>query len=193
MPVKVGKGDALVVVDVQRDFLPGGALPVPRGDEVVPVLNRYIELFTGKGLPVVFTRDWHPADHVSFKGRGGHWPPHCVQGTPGAEFAPGLTVPEGAIIVSKATSRDKEAYSGFDGTDLHEKLQEFGIKRIFVGGLATDYCVKATVLDGLKLGYEVYLLSDAVRGVDVNPGDSDRAIEEMASAGAVAIRFEELE
>ena len=193
MPVKVGKGDALVVVDVQRDFLPGGALPVPKGDEVVPALNRYIELFTGKGLPVIFTRDWHPRDHISFKERGGPWPPHCVQGTPGAEFAPGLTVPEGAIIVSKATSRDKEAYSGFDGTDLHERLQELGVKRIFVGGLATDYCVKATVLDGLKLGYEVYLLTDAVRGVDVNPGDSDRAIGEMTSAGAVAIRFEELE
>ncbi len=190
--VTLGRGDGLIIVDLQRDFLPGGALAVPRGDEVVPVMNRYIRLFREKRLPVVATRDWHPPDHCSFRSQGGPWPPHCVQGTPGAEFAPGLELPEDVIIVSKATSRDQEAYSGFQGTDLDERLREMGVKRLFVGGLATDYCVLATVRDALALGYQVCLLLDAVRAVDVNPGDGERAVEEMKTLGALPVTLETL-
>ncbi len=191
--VELGKGDALVIVDVQRDFLPGGALAVPRGDEVVPVLNGYIRLFRDKGLPIIATRDWHPPNHCSFKKQGGPWPPHCVQDTPGAQFAPGLELPRDVIIISKATRPQEEAYSGFEGTDMDEKLKALGVKRLFVGGLATDYCVLSTVKDALKLGYRVYLLLDAIRAVDVNPGDGERAIEEMKSLGAIPITLEDLE
>jgi len=189
--VAVIRGSALIIVDVQRDFMPGGALPVPKGDEVIPALNSYIEVFSKLGRPIIATRDWHPQDHVSFKPKG-PWPPHCVQGTPGAEFHPDLRLPEDAIIVSKATEPDKEAYSGFEGTDLAEGLRALRVRRLFIGGVATDYCVKATVLDGLRLGFEVFVLEDAIRGVDVNPGDSERAIREMLSAGAVLIRLEEV-
>jgi len=184
--VAVTAGSALVIVDVQRDFMPGGALPVPRGDEVVPVLNSYVELFEEAGAPVVATRDWHPPDHCSFRPRG-PWPPHCVQGTEGAAFHPELKLPEDALIVSKGTDPEREAYSGFEGTDLEERLREMGVKRLFVGGVATDYCVRATVLDALRLGFQVFVLEDAVRGVDVNPGDSERALREMLREGAVLV------
>ena len=182
MKYTVGKTDGLIIVDVQRDFCPGGALPVPRGNEVVPVLNRYIRLFAPSG-GVFASRDWHPPDHISFK-PGGPWPPHCIRGTTGAEFHPDLELPPDAVVVSKATERDKEAYSAFDGTDLAEVLRKRGISRIFVGGLATDYCVKATVLDGISEGFEVILLADAIRGVNVSRGDSEKAICEMARSGS---------
>ncbi len=187
------KGDALVIVDLQRDFLPGGALPVPRGDEVVPVVNAYIRLFRGKELSIVATRDWHPPDHCSFREHGGLWPPHCVQDTLGAQFAPGLDLPPDVVIVSKAIKPHEEAYSGFQGTDLDERLRAFGARRLYVGGLAADYCVLSTVKDALALGYGVFLLKDAIRAVDLNPGDGDRAIEEMTSLGAALITLEDLE
>ena len=187
------EGDALIIVDLQRDFLPGGALPVPRGDEVEPVMNAYIRLFRDKGLPIVATRDWHPPNHCSFQEQGGPWPPHCVQGTPGAEFALGLELPPDVVVVSKATKPDEEAYSGFQGTDLHERLKSTGVRRMFVGGLATDYCVLSTVKDALALGYRVFLLKDAIRAVDVHPGDGDRAEKEMVSLGAVPIKREDLD
>ncbi|HIE04896.1 MAG TPA: nicotinamidase [Candidatus Latescibacteria bacterium] len=190
--VQLRRGDALVVVDVQKDFLPGGSLAVPHGDEVVPVLARYIELFKDKGLPIFATRDWHPPDHSSFETRGGPWPPHCVQGSEGAKFAPGLGLPEDIVIISKATDPGEEAYSGFQGTDLDERLRREGVRRIFVGGLATDYCVLSTVRDALSLGYEVYLLEDGVRAVDLNPGDGERAIDEMVRLGAKTVSFEEI-
>ena len=193
MKVKIGKGDALIVVDVQRDFCPGGALPVPRGDEVIPVLNEYLERFRRAGAAIYATRDWHPPSHKSFREYGGEWPPHCIQGTEGAEFHPNLKLPSDALIISKATEPDKEAYSGFEGTNLKESLEGRGVKRVFVGGLATDYCVKSTVLDALKYGFEVFLLVDAVRGVDLQPGDSERAIEEMARRGAKKITLSDLE
>ena len=185
-------GDALLVVDVQRDFLPGGALAVPDGDRVVPAINRYLGRFEREGRLVVLTRDWHPADHVSFRAQGGPWPPHCVAGTPGAGFAPGLDLPAMAQVVSKATRPDAEAYSGFEGTELAARLRQQGVKRLFIGGLATDYCVRATVLDALREGFEVWLLADAVRAVDVQPGDGERAEQAMAQAGARPIRFEQL-
>jgi len=192
MNLHITDKSALIVVDVQNDFCPGGALPVPEGDSVVPVLNRYIEKFTGRGLPVYFTRDWHPEGHVSFKSQGGIWPPHCVQGTEGARFHSLLFIPSSAVIVSKGTSPGMDAYSGFQGTDLEDQLRGKGVRRLFIGGLATDYCVKSTVLDALRNGFEVVLLSDASRGVDVNPGDSKRATEEMVREGAIKITFEDL-
>lgn len=183
-PVDLQPGDALIVVDVQNDFLPGGSLAVARGDEVVPVLNQYAERFAARGLPVFATRDWHPENHCSFSARQGPWPPHCVAGTPGAAFAPGLRLPPGTAVISKATTPDADAYSGFEGTDLHARLAALGVRRVFVGGLATDYCVLNTVRDALRHGYETVLLADAIRAVDVTPGDGARAEAEMARLGA---------
>jgi nicotinamidase/pyrazinamidase len=182
--VAPGRGDALVVVDVQNDFLPGGSLAVPDGAAVVPVLNAWLERFGALGLPVFATRCWHPPDHCSFRAQGGPWPPHCIAGTRGAEFAPDLALPPDAVVISKATRADRDAYSGFDGTDLDQRLGDAGCRRLFVGGLATDYCVLNTVLDGLRLGFDVYLLRAAVRAVDVAPGDGELAIERMRAAGA---------
>ena len=177
-------GDALIVVDVQNDFLPGGALAVPHGDEVIPVLNEWIDRFRAAGLPIVATRDWHPPDHCSFSPQGGPWPVHCVAGTHGAAFAPGLRLPPDTIVISKATRSDREAYSGFQGTELAERLRELGVRRIYVGGLATDYCVLNTVRDALREGFDVIVLRDAVRAVDVQPGDGERALAEMERLGA---------
>lgn len=176
--------EALLVVDVQRDFCPGGALAVDRGDEVVPGLNDVIGAFARLGLPVFFTRDWHPPDHVSFRSRGGRWPPHCIAGSEGAQFHPRLTVPRGAVIVSKGTSPEKEAYSGFQGTDLEARLKKEGADEVLLGGLTTDYCVKESALDALKAGFHVTLLEDCVRAVDARPGDGERALAEMKGAGA---------
>jgi nicotinamidase/pyrazinamidase len=177
------KGDVLVIVDVQRDFVTG-SLPVPGGAEVIPPLNACIAAFREAGLPVGASRDWHPPDHGSFLEHGGLWPAHCVAGTPGAAFAAGLNVPDGALIVSKATTPNREAYSAFEGTDLQRRLQGYGAKRLFVGGLATDYCVLRTVLDARARAYETFVLADAIRAVDANPGDGERAEDAMIGAGA---------
>ncbi len=193
MKLKINDFDALIVVDMQNDFMPGGALPVPDGDKIVPVLNQYIQLFADRGNPVYFTRDWHPADHISFKGHGGIWPPHCVQDTEGAKFHPDLKIPlDNKFIISKGTSRDFDAYSGFQGTILDQLLKERGIKRLFVGGVATDYCVKNTVLGGLNLGYQVFVLEDAIKGVEANKGDIEKAIKQMLEKGAVFISYGEV-
>lgn len=180
----VQPGDMLLVTDIQNDFLPGGSLTVTGGDEVVPVLNRYIGEFVAKGLPVYATRDWHPERHCSFHAQGGLWPVHCVAGTYGAAFAATLSLPPGTTLISKATRPDREAYSSFEGTDLDARLRAAGIRRIFIGGLATDYCVFNTVRDARRLGYEVFVLTDAIRAVNVQPGDGRRAEEEMARLGA---------
>ncbi len=178
----IEKTDALLVVDVQRDFLPGGALAVPKGDEVIPVLASCAKEFVRLGRPVFASRDWHPANHCSFKESGGQWPPHCVAETPGAEIDPALNLPADAAVISKATTVDKDAYSAFEGTDLDARLQDLHVKRLFVGGLATDYCVLNTALDALKSGYEVVLMTDAVRAID--EADGSRAIERLRSAHA---------
>lgn len=191
-PVSLQAGDALVIVDVQSDFLAGGSLAVPRGDEVIAVLNDYLAAFQQAGLPVLATRDWHPSDHCSFQPQGGPWPPHCVAGSAGAAFAPGLKLPADAIVISKATDRHRDAYSGFEGSKLDRLLREAGIVRIFVGGLATDYCVLNTVRDALKLGYQTALLQDAVRAVDVHPGDGERAMAEMQEQGAMAVTLKQI-
>lgn len=184
--------DALLIIDVQNDFCPGGALAVADGDKVVPALNRYIERFEKSRLPIFATRDWHPQKTRHFKAYGGLWPPHCIQGTKGAEFRPDLRLPPDAVIVSAGMAADEEGYSGFDGRDdrgagLADLLRTHGVERIFVGGLATDYCVKHTVLDGLKHGFKVVLLEDASRGVNLQPGDSERSVEQMLQAGAEKI------
>lgn len=181
-------GDALLIVDVQNDFLPGGSLAVPRGDEVVAVLNRYLQIFSA--LPIYATRDWHPERHCSFKEQGGSWPPHCVAGTAGAQFAATLRLPPSTVVISKATAAEQDAYSGFQGTDLDARLHAADIRRLYVGGLATDYCVLATVRDALQLGYQVRLLEDAVRAVDVQPGDGQRAMDEMLRLGAQRVTVE---
>lgn len=180
-------GDALIVVDVQNDFLPGGALAVGDGDAVVAPLNRLMAAFDEAGLPVVATRDWHPDGHVSFAAQGGPWPVHCVAGTQGAQFDADLAVPPGAIVVSKADTQEKDAYSGFEGTDLGVRLRALGVQRVFVGGLATDYCVLNTVLDARRLGFDVVLLTDAVRAVNVAPADGDEAIAAMLESGATPV------
>lgn len=185
-------GDVLLVTDIQNDFLPGGSLAVAGGDEVVPVLNRYIDAFVAQGLPVYATRDWHPQGHCSFHEQGGPWPEHCVAGSPGAAFAATLALPPGATVISKATSRDREAYSSFQGTDLDDRLRAAGIRRLFIGGLATDYCVLNSVRDARRLGYEVFLLTDAIRAVEVQPGDGLRAEAEMAGLGARRISLGDL-
>ena len=185
------KKAALVIVDVQNDFCPGGALAVGEGDRVVAPLNGYIRRFADAGLPIFASRDWHPQKTTHFKDYGGLWPVHCVQGTHGAEFHRALAL-DGATIVSKGMAADSDSYSGFDAVDcngvgLADLLRRQDVQRIFVGGLATDYCVKQTVLDGRQRGFEVVLLKDAIRGVDLALGDSARALREMLDAGTEVV------
>ncbi len=183
---------ALIIVDLQNDFCPGGTLGVRDGDAVVPVLNRYIEMFTKADLPIYATRDWHPDGTTHLDADGNPWPLHCIQGTEGAKFHTGLALGSNVVILSKGINPDVESYSGFqaanvDGLALSDLLRLQGVQRIFVGGLATDYCVKQTVLDGLKQGFAVTLLEDCIRGVDLALGDSQRALQEMLGAGATTL------
>lgn len=189
--VRLENSDALLIVDVQYDFLPGGALGIDGADAIIPVLKDYLGLFASRRLPVYATRDWHPPDHCSFVSQGGDWPPHCIAGSHGAEFPAELGLQD-ASIISKAERPDADAYSGFEGTDLHAQLQRQGVRRLFVAGLATDYCVRATVLDAIRLGYRVCLLFDAVRAVNLKPGDGEAALAEMRQAGAHIITREQL-
>jgi nicotinamidase/pyrazinamidase len=170
---------ALLAVDMQPDFMPGGALGVKGGDAVVEPLLRAAE----HADVVVASRDWHPADHVSFAARGGPWPPHCVAGTAGSRLHPEIDR-IAQVVVSKGTNPEREAYSAFDGTNLAALLHAAGITRVMIGGLATDYCVRASALDALREGFEVVILRDAVRAVDAQPGDGERALAEAAAAGA---------
>jgi nicotinamidase/pyrazinamidase len=185
--LNLSKQDALIIADVQKDFLPGGTLPVKDGDLIIPALNEYAKIFKEADATIIASRDWHPPNHMSFVDQGGPWVPHCVQDTEGASFSPDLKLPEGTMIVSKATNPQKEAYSVFDGTGLDEELKKKGTSRVFIGGLATDYCVLNSTLDAKKLGYEIVVLADATRGIDVNPGDVEKAFETMAKNGALQI------
>ncbi len=188
MSEMLGDGSALIIVDMQNDFMPGGSLPVPDADKIIPVINKYIEIFMAKGLPIIASRDWHPPNHISFRQRGGIWPVHCVRDTLGAKFHPDLKLPRSAIVISKATDPNREAYSAFDRTELADRLREKSIKRVFIAGVATDYCVKNTALDALEHGFEVILLEDAIKGLtnDTSP------IEEMKAKGVKVIRLEHL-
>lgn len=179
---------ALLIIDLQNDFCPGGSLPVPHGDAIVPWVNRAIRLFEHRGLPIVASRDWHPRETRHFKEFGGAWPPHCIQGTKGARFHPGLMLPKGAVVVSKGMDPEEDSYSAFQalsskGRDLESVLHELSVGEVFVCGLATDYCVRASALDAFKRGFGVRVLKDAVRGVEVKPGDSEAAMRELKAVG----------
>ncbi len=183
------RAKALLVVDVQNDFCPGGALGVRNGDAVVSPLNRMIEWSQRHGDRVYITRDWHPSDTAHFKPFGGVWPVHCVQDSPGAQFHPELLVPDRATIVSKGDTRGSDGYSAFEGhtptgSALMHDLYEKGVGCLYIGGLTTDYCVRQSTLDALKAGFEVTVLTDAIAGVDLRPGDSQKALDEMRRAGA---------
>ena len=180
---------ALLIVDLQKDFCAGGTLAVPEGDGVVPVLNRVAARFAAQGAPVVASRDWHPAETSHFRDGGGPWPRHCVAGSEGAAFHDALELPAGAICVSKGQGPTEDGYSAFDGKTpdgrlLEDVFRQRGIERLYVGGLATDYCVKHSVLDALRRGFEVTILTDAVAAVELHAGDSTRALDEMTAAGA---------
>jgi nicotinamidase/pyrazinamidase len=194
----MAEGDALLIVDVQNDFCPGGALAVPEGDRVVPVINRYIAAFRDRGLPVFASRDWHPPETRHFASGGGPWPSHCVAGTAGAAFHPGLALPGDATVVSKGTAPTDDGYSAFEaeadgGKGLEPLLRERGVRRLFVGGLATDYCVRASVLDAARQGFRPVVLLDAIRGIDVNAGDQAAALDEMIRAGAATATLRRIE
>ena len=183
--MKLSPGDALIIVDVQNDFCPGGALAVSEGDKVVPVLNEWIAAAEAADVPVFASRDWHPAGHISFRDRGGPWPPHCVQRTAGAEFHTDLKLPRNVQIISKADTPDKDSYSAFGGTDLATRLRQNGIRSVWIGGLAQDYCVRETALDALREAFEVHVIVDATRAVNVKPGDGQRALEDIRKAGGI--------
>jgi len=178
-------GELLLIIDVQKDFCPGGALPIDGGDEVVPVLNRWIKAARDAGVPIYLSRDWHPKHHLSFDESGGQWPPHCIQDSDGARFHPKLEVLHDAVIVTKGTRFDQDQNSAFDQTGLADWLRKQNIKRLYVGGLAQDVCVLATVLDGLEAGFEVVLIKGATRPVTADGGN--QALETMRQAGAGSI------
>ena len=186
-PYRPRTGDALVLIDVQNDFLPGGALAVPDGNEIIAPLNRSIGEFARHHLPIFATLDRHPGNHCSFRAQGGPWPPHCIAGSQGARFAAQLQLLPDVHIISKATRADIDAYARFQDTDLAQQLGDLGCIRIFIGGLATDYCVRATALDALAAGFEGVVLADAVRAVDVQPGDGQRALQEIRARGAQVV------
>lgn len=191
-PIAFTPADALLVIDMQNDFLPGGALGVPDGDQVLAPVNRLLRAFSSQGLPIFASRDWHPDNHCSFAARGGPWPPHCVADTPGAAFSDQLDLPAGAVVVSKADSADQDAYSAFNGTNLAAQLHALGVRRVVVCGLATDYCVLNTVIDARAHGFEVVVVPEAMRAVDVAAGDGERALARMASLGAEAAALDAL-
>jgi len=179
------EGDGLLLVDVQNDFCPGGALPIEEGDEIVPVLNRWIETARAKGIPIYASRDWHPVQHMSFEGHGGKWPPHCIQDSEGAMFHPELRLPDNVVKITKGVRFDQDQNSAFDQTGLAEQLRRDGAKRLWVGGLALDVCVLATVLDARKLGFEVQVILEATR--PVTPEGGQEAIRTMREAGATIV------
>ncbi len=189
---KLERTDALIIVDVQNCFCPGGELPVKEGDKIIPTINKYIHKFQKAGAKIYATRDWHPPDHKSFKDYGGIWPPHCLKGSKGAEFRSDLKLPEETTVISTGDKPSLDGYSGFDHTNLERKLKGDGIDRVFVGGLATDYCVKYTVLDAVEKSFEVVLLTDAIKGVNRKPGDAERAIGEMVKKGAEKATLSEI-
>lgn len=176
----VATDDAFVVVDPQNDFLPGGTLAVPDGNRIFEPINRLLPVFRY----VVATRDWHPQDHAYFRANGGPWPWHCLAGTPGAAFSPLLDASEVDDIISKGTDPKTDGYSGFVGTDLEQRLRAQGIRRLFVGGLATDYCVKRTTIDALDAGFDAVVVTDCIAAIDLSAGDERRALDEMRARGA---------
>jgi len=188
MSVTIAPDDALIVVDVQHDFLPGGALAVASGDRIFGPINALAPRFRR----VYATRDWHPADHSSYAQHGGPWPVHCVADTHGAAFDPRLQLEHVDVVVDKGTDRETDGYSGFAATGLAEDLKANGVKRVFVCGLATDYCVKATALDAKSAGFATVVIADAAAAVDVTPGDEQRALDELAANGVSVVESSEI-
>lgn len=184
--------DALLIADIQNDFLPGGALGIVGGDSLIPILHRYLQRFQARGFPIFLTRDWHPANHCSFRAQGGPWPVHCVAGSPGSLPPPAFEAPPSAVIIYKAIDPDREAYSAFENTALDRHLRAIGVRRLFIGGLATDYCVLNTVRDARRLGYGACLMMDGIKAVNLAPDDGRHAEEEMIRLGAVPVRLESL-
>lgn len=174
---------AVLVVDAQNDFFPGGALPVPGGDAILPAVNAILGRAREEDRPVIASRDWHPPDHSSFQTQGGPWPVHCVRGTAGAELHGGLELPPLFTMVHKATRPDRDAYSAFQETGLANFLRAGGVTTLVVGGLALDYCVKASCLEARREGFAVRLVLPATRAVDVHPGDGEQALAELRAAG----------
>ena len=172
---------ALLIIDFQNDFVPGGALPVPDGDAIAPRVAELLD--SGEFELVVATRDWHPADHNSFAAQGGPWPPHCVQGSEGAELHPSLDRAKVDVVIDAGYRPELEGYSGFEETELERVLRDHGIDSVTVVGLATDYCVRATALDALGRGFDVVVDRAGVCGIDVESGDSENALAEVESAG----------
>jgi len=191
-PIHLQDSDALLVIDMQYDFLPGGSLGVPEGDQVLAPVNEAMTRFAALGLPIYASRDWHPENHISFAERGGPWPPHCVAETRGAAFSDELALPADTVIISKADSADADAYSAFNGTALADHLRQHGVTRVFVCGLATDYCVLNTALDARSEGFETVILPEAMRAVNVQPQDGERAIAQMREAGVTTASLAEL-
>jgi nicotinamidase/pyrazinamidase len=185
--------DALLLADIQNDFLLGGALEISGGDAILPILENYIQRFQARSLPIFLTRDWHPSNHCSFASQGGPWPVHCVAGSPGSLPPTSFTTPPSAVIIYKAIDRDQEAYSAFQNTALSRHLRALSAHRIFIGGLATDYCVLNSVKDARTLGYDVCLLVDGIKAVNLQPDDGRHAEEEMIGLGAMPVRWEMLE
>ncbi|MGD9364488.1 MAG: isochorismatase family protein [Desulfobacteraceae bacterium] len=179
------KGDGVLVVDVQWDFCPGGRLPVPDGDQVIPVLNEWIIAALSRDLPVYISRDWHPKGHISFQERGGPWPPHCIQDTDGACFHPELHTDDRIQIITKGTRFDRDQNSAFDGTGFITQLHYDRVRRLYIGGLALDVCVLASVMDALKAGLDVRLIKSATRPVNEEKGR--RALEQMIKRGVTLI------
>jgi nicotinamidase/pyrazinamidase len=179
---------ALLIIDFQNDFCPGGALAVEEGDRIAEPIKRLAPEFDY----VFATRDWHPPDHASFKTEGGPWPVHCVQGTPGAELHPSMSDVDVEEVVSVGVGRDDEGYSGFEKSNLAELLRERNVDGVAVCGLATDYCVRASTIDACREGFDTTVVSDAIRAVEVEPGDGERAIEGMEAAGAKLASSEEV-
>lgn len=189
---KPQNGDALLIVDVQNDFLPGGSMPAANGDAIVPVMNRYTALFQSADLPIFATRCWHPADHRSFHAQGGPWPAHCIEWSEGAEFARQLKLPgiDEVVVISKGTDANKHASSGFDGTDLEEHLRKQEVRRLFVGGLTTERAVYDTVKDALDRGFAVLLLEDA--SCPLNADEAQRALAEMRHLGVDFVQYDRI-
>ena len=175
---------ALLLVDLQNDFFPGGALAIPGADILIPLINAYIKHFSRHGWTILATRDWHPANHSSFTEQQGHWPIHGVQGSRGAQFHSDLVLPPGMMVISKGTDPKKDSRSGFDGTSLADRLEDLNIHTLYVLGLSTEHFVKHTVLDGCQRGLHVVLLTDATKGDNHQKEDSPNALQEMTDAGA---------
>jgi nicotinamidase/pyrazinamidase len=191
-PISLTPADALIIVDLQNDFLPGGSLGVPQGDEVVAPIQQLIDIYQAHGLPIYASRDWHPEGHCSFTDQGGPWPIHCIAGSNGAAFTSAIDLEQFSTVISKATTVEKDAYSAFNGTGLGEQMRARGIERVAVCGLATDYCVLNTAKDALAEGFATLLVLDAIRAVDVHSGDGMRAIAQMQDAGAQPVHVDRI-